>query len=82
MALNGANAVSEALDFAWLVLGSLGRALVQWVWLAENDDATRTWADFAGQFEPVERDRPLAAEVRASAASLEAIAEGLLQPIG
>ncbi|GII90697.1 HAL/PAL/TAL family ammonia-lyase [Sinosporangium siamense] len=66
MALNGANSVAEALELAWLVVGSLGVAVSQWAALSKATPADDSvWARLAELSPPLERDRPLAAEVRA-----------------
>lgn len=79
MALNGANTVGELLQFAWLVLGSLGLALNQWTHLDQRRvEAGDFWADLLASFPPLEHDRPLAAEVRQSAQCFETMACRLL----
>jgi histidine ammonia-lyase len=81
MALNGANSVAEAVDLAWLVVGSLAVGVTQRAAIARaadsgtgdggratapaTDDAG-PWAELARVCPPLERDRPLAAEVRAA----------------
>nr|MDT0661756.1 aromatic amino acid ammonia-lyase [Micromonospora sp. DSM 115978] len=65
MALNGANSVAEATDLAWLVVGSLAVAATQRAAIGGAPaDAAGLWADLAELSPPLERDRPLAAEVR------------------
>jgi len=69
MALNGATAVSEALELGWLVIGSLGVALAQLAALSDEDvdegESEELWASIARACPPLDRDRPLAEEVRA-----------------
>ncbi|MGP3912303.1 aromatic amino acid lyase [Nonomuraea sp. 10N515B] len=79
MALNGANAVAEAIELAWLVVGSLAVATAQRAALA--GDARRTtglWAALAEISPPLERDRPLAPEVRAACDLMSSAADDLL----
>ncbi|MEC3892628.1 aromatic amino acid lyase [Nocardiopsis alba] len=67
MALNGANAVSEAVEHAWNVLGSLAVGLAQCAALTESAPADGDrWRDLARICPPLEADRPLAAEVVAA----------------
>ncbi|GAA0987881.1 MULTISPECIES: aromatic amino acid ammonia-lyase [Nocardiopsis] len=65
MALNGANSLAQALDLAWLVVGSLGVGLAQLAALTGRTGETGLWARIAELSPPLDRDRPLAAEVRA-----------------
>lgn len=76
MALNGANAVSEAVGYAWLVLGSLGVGLAQYAELAREAPQDGLWADLAAACPPLGEDRPLAAEVRAVSGLLARHASG------
>ena len=78
MALNGANAVYDALDFGWLVLGSLALALNQWAHLTGRPPAGESslWKEMAEHFPALSTDRPLGPEVRAAAALLERHTEG------
>ncbi|WP_285729471.1 aromatic amino acid ammonia-lyase [Nocardiopsis sp. ATB16-24] len=64
MALNGANAVAEAVGHAWNVLGSLGVGVAQCAALtgASSGDDER-WKVLAEVCPPLDADRPLAAEV-------------------
>jgi histidine ammonia-lyase len=72
MALNGANAVADIVQLAWLILGSLALAVNQWTYLDRRPIEVRTlWADLAERFEPLHQDRALAAEVRQAAQFLE-----------
>jgi histidine ammonia-lyase len=71
MALNGANSVAEAIELAWLVVGSLAVGVAQRAAIAGGStdvatDPTGLWADLAAACPPLDRDRPLAAEVRAA----------------
>jgi histidine ammonia-lyase len=79
MALNGANSVAEAVELAWLVVGSLALGVAQRGALAgRNETATGLWADLARISPPLQADRPLAAEVRAASRLLQDAAESLL----
>lgn len=67
MALNGANAVSEALDHAWLVLGSAAVGLTQYAAIRFPTAPRRgLWRDLAEVSPPLDHDRPLGGEVRAA----------------
>ncbi|MDA0638133.1 aromatic amino acid ammonia-lyase [Nonomuraea sp. MCN248] len=67
MALNGANAVAEAAELAWLVAGSLAVGLTQYAHLTDRPaDLTGLWGELAVISPPLDRDRPLAGEVRAA----------------
>jgi histidine ammonia-lyase len=81
MALNSANAVADALDLAWLVIGSQTLALVQWQYLADRDIAADSpmWTLLRTEIPPVYPDRPLAPDVRKAAAIVEAAAADLLR---
>lgn len=65
MTLNGANGVADALDLAWLVMGSLAVCVSQLERFA-GDRATvgEPWSELAEISPPLEADRPLGAEVR------------------
>jgi histidine ammonia-lyase len=77
MALNGANALTEAVDLAWLVIGSLGVGAAQLAALTPDAPAAgEPWAALAAACPPLGRDRPLAAEVRAARDVLAAAADG------
>jgi histidine ammonia-lyase len=65
MALNGANSVAQAIELAWLVVGSLGVGLAQLAALSGRSEEAGPWARIAELSPPLDRDRPLAAEVRA-----------------
>jgi histidine ammonia-lyase len=79
MALNGANSVAEAIELAWLVVGSLAVAVAQRTALAGVSRRTSgLWAELAEISPPLERDRPLAAEVRAACDLMSAAAAELL----
>ena len=72
MALNGANAVADIVQLAWLVIGSLALAVTQWTYLDQRTiEAGTIWADLATSFHPLHHDRALAAEVRQAAQCLE-----------
>jgi histidine ammonia-lyase len=74
MALNGANAVHDALEFGGWVLGSLALALNQWSHLAGSragEGEGPLWAQLRERFPPLTTDRPFAPEVREAAAILE-----------
>lgn len=71
MALNGANAVSDAVEHAWNVLGSLGVGLAQYAALSDappEDD--ERWERLARICPPLAADRPLGAEVHSVGALL------------
>ncbi|MGQ0838771.1 aromatic amino acid lyase [Actinokineospora sp.] len=83
MALNGANGVSEALELAWHVVGSLALGVAQLSVMAEHDRGTTgVWAELAEISPPLEADRPMAAEVRAASALMERHAVRLLDEMG
>ncbi|WP_222513849.1 aromatic amino acid ammonia-lyase [Streptomyces salinarius] len=68
MALNGANGVSEALELAWLTVGSLALAAAQLAAITGRaDEATGVWAELSRTSPALDADRPMAAEVRAAA---------------
>lgn len=75
MALNGANAVSDALELGWLVLGSLARCIIQRAQLDNTRTSHDDWTELEEVFPLVVKDRPLAEEVRQAARRLESIAE-------
>ncbi|GHC96440.1 histidine ammonia-lyase [Nocardiopsis terrae] len=67
MALNGANSVSEAVKLAWLTIGSLALGLTQYSALTgRGTSGGGLWDELARVSPPLDRDRPLAAEVRAA----------------
>ncbi|WP_218952246.1 HAL/PAL/TAL family ammonia-lyase [Amycolatopsis anabasis] len=67
MALNGANSVAEALDLAWLAVGSLAVGLAQFATMVDHPaDESGPWAELAEISPPLDEDRPMAAEVRAA----------------
>lgn len=66
MALNGAVSVSRAVDLAWLVTGSLALAVTQYAALQGVGRSWQPWALLSEASPPLERDRPLAAEVRSA----------------
>jgi histidine ammonia-lyase len=73
MALNGANAVAEMLDRAWLIAASVFHALAQVQLLQHRPIADGgLWGDLARHAPDLSRDRPMAAPVAALAARLEA----------
>jgi histidine ammonia-lyase len=77
MALNGANTVTDIVQLAWLVMGSLALAVTQWTYLDQRTiEAGTIWADLATSFPPLHHDRPLAAEVRQAAQCLERMRTG------
>lgn len=78
MALNGANGVADAIDLAWLVIGSLGVSVAQWTHLAGTECREKVWHDLAQEITPVDSDRPLAPDVRLAAQYFENIAANLL----
>jgi histidine ammonia-lyase len=65
MALNGANSVSDALDLAWLTVGSLAVGAAQLAAVV-GDRPEGTWASLAAVSPPLAADRPMAGEVRAA----------------
>jgi histidine ammonia-lyase len=73
MALNGANAVHDALEFGGWVLGSLALALNQWTHLSGHrpSPGEKPWAELFERFPPLTMDRPFAPEVREAAALVE-----------
>ncbi|MFE7133459.1 aromatic amino acid lyase [Streptomyces sp. NPDC057638] len=80
MALNGANSVGEAIDLAWLVVGSLGLGVTQYAALAGAAPAgDGVWAELARLSPPLAADRPLAPEVRAARDVLREHADRLLE---
>jgi histidine ammonia-lyase len=73
MALNGANTVADLCKYGWLILGSLALAVTQWTHLDGQQAAGETiWGQLQQGFAPLERDRPLAPEVRQAATLLQA----------
>ncbi|KDN21994.1 aromatic amino acid ammonia-lyase [Amycolatopsis rifamycinica] len=68
MALNGANAVAEAAELAWLAVGSLAVGVAQLTAALGRDAGTAPpWAALAELSPPLGADRPMAGEVRAAA---------------
>jgi histidine ammonia-lyase len=84
MALNGANAVHDALEFGGWVLGSLAVALNQWSHLAgpRAAEGGPLWAELRDRFPPLAADRPFAPEVREAAALVERWSGVALAPVG
>ncbi|MGA5471286.1 aromatic amino acid ammonia-lyase [Streptomyces arboris] len=79
MALNGANSVGEALELAWLVVGSLGLGVTQFAAIEGREpEEAGVWAELARVSPPLSTDRPLAAEVRAARDILAATAADLI----
>lgn len=79
MALNGANSVAEALDLAWLTVGSLALGVAQLtVMLNQPVDGTGPWAALAEISPPLAEDRPMGPEVRAAAELFSTTAAELL----
>lgn len=73
MALNGANAVAEMIELAWLAVGALAIATNQWTHVdSAVADADTIWGKLQDRFVPLQADRPLAAEVRQAADIMEA----------
>lgn len=67
MALNGAGSVAEAAELAWLVAGSLALGLTQYAHLVDRPvESSGLWGELALASPPLDRDRPLAGEVRAA----------------
>lgn len=66
MALNGANSVAEALEFGWLVIGSLALGVAQLAAITDDRPEEPVWAELARISPPLDADRPMAAEVRAA----------------
>lgn len=67
MALNGANSVAEALELAWLVVGSLALGVAQLaVMTGHETEPHGVWSELAAISPALEADRPMAAEVRAA----------------
>ncbi|QFU89731.1 aromatic amino acid ammonia-lyase [Amycolatopsis sp. YIM 10] len=76
MALNGANSVADALDLAWLTIGSLAIGVAQLTsMLGAGTDGQGPWAKLAELSPPLDADRPMAAEVRAARDLLRTTAE-------
>lgn len=79
MALNSAIGVGEALELAWLTVGSLALAAVQLAAITGRaDEASGVWARLAAVSPPLDADRPMAAEVRAAAELLGDHVEALV----
>lgn len=66
MALNGANAVSDALELGWLTIGSLALGVAQLAVMTKHSTGDGPWAELAEICPPLEADRPMAGEVRAA----------------
>lgn len=67
MALNGANAVYDALELGWLAMGSLALGVAQLsVMTGHEPETSGVWAELARVCPPLAADRPMAAEVRAA----------------
>ncbi|WP_223830656.1 aromatic amino acid ammonia-lyase [Nocardiopsis quinghaiensis] len=67
MALNGANAVAEAVEMGWLVIASLAVGTAQYAALLGHPvPEDGVWRRLADACPPLAQDRPLAAEVRAA----------------
>ncbi|MFD0417082.1 aromatic amino acid lyase [Streptomyces sp. NPDC127108] len=80
MALNGANAVSDAVDQAWLVVGSLAVAVTQYAALTgQGTDSPGVWAELARVSPALAADRPLAPEVRDARDVLARLATELIE---
>jgi histidine ammonia-lyase len=71
LALNSANAVSEALERAWWITASLFLALTQLARLTGRLDGHGLWGQLSEAWTPLDRDRPLADEVASTARRLE-----------
>ncbi|MET9341949.1 aromatic amino acid ammonia-lyase [Nonomuraea sp. NPDC003804] len=68
MALNGANAVTDAVELAWHVVGSLAVGVTQLAALKRRPIGTGgLWAELARISPPLAADRPLAKEVSLAA---------------
>ncbi|MGC4814787.1 aromatic amino acid ammonia-lyase [Micromonospora sp. DT228] len=68
MALNGSVAGAEIVRLGWLVLGSLGLAVVQLARLTGTEPQPGTeWHPLHERIAPLDTDRPLASEVRVAA---------------
>ncbi|ALG09454.1 aromatic amino acid ammonia-lyase [Kibdelosporangium phytohabitans] len=80
MALNGANSVADALDLAWLVVGSLAVGAAQLAAMAGERTRARPWAALAEISPPLAADRPMAGEVRAARDLLADAAGQLFRP--
>lgn len=79
MALNGANSVGEAVELAWLIVGSLGLGVTQYAAMTgKSVTGDGVWAELARSSPPLTADRPLAAEVRAARDALTAYATWLM----
>ncbi|MBK1787864.1 aromatic amino acid lyase [Prauserella sp. ASG 168] len=83
MALNGANSVAEALEFGWLVIGSLGLGVAQLEAITgQEPESSGVWSELAGISPPLDEDRPMGAEVRAAGGLLDTTAATLLAEEG
>lgn len=79
MALNGANAMSDALEQGWNVIGSMGVGVAQLAALTGQPSEGSPWGLLAEASPPLDADRPLAGEVRACAEILRAHADELCE---
>ncbi|TDD37582.1 aromatic amino acid lyase [Actinomadura sp. KC06] len=79
MALNGANSVADAVDLAWLVVGSLAVGAAQLAELSGRDAVDGVWAELKAISPPLAEDRPMALEVRRAADLMAAEAESRLR---
>ncbi|ONI76002.1 histidine ammonia-lyase [Actinosynnema sp. ALI-1.44] len=80
MALNGANAVADALEAAWLVVGSLAVGAAQLAATVGARPGGEPWAALAEISPPLAADRPMAGEVGAARDLLIESAGQLLRP--
>ncbi|MFF0744447.1 aromatic amino acid lyase [Streptomyces sp. NPDC004111] len=79
MALNSANGVGEALDLAWLTIGSLALAVTQLAAITgRSTEGTGLWAELTEISPPLDVDRPMAGEVRRAADVMRRHADTLL----
>jgi histidine ammonia-lyase len=83
MALNGANGVGDALELAWLAIGSLALCVAQLQVMVENPaPATGVWAELVEISPPLAADRPMGAEVRSARDLFDRHAASLLAEDG
>jgi histidine ammonia-lyase len=83
MALNGANAVSDALELGWLAIGSLALGVAQLAVMVDHEvETTGLWAELAEISPPLQADRPMAHEVRAARDLLDRHAAARLADTG
>lgn len=79
MALNGANGVADALELAWLTVGSLALGVAQLTAMRQPAEGVEgVWAELAEISPPLDADRPMGPEVRAARDLLEKHAAALL----